>query len=112
MNNSVEEAKSLSVHDGDGTVATSVSQEDTGTTRSSRPELIDDSSDLPLPIGIAEEISNALEPPKQIDRKGFCRRQGDGDENIDIEAPRHIWNSLSREETKKNPCHLNTLKNR
>ena len=66
MNNSVEEAKSLSVHDGDGTVATSVSQEDTGTTRSSRPELIDDSSDLPLPIGIAEEISNALEPPKQI----------------------------------------------
>ena len=65
MNNSVEEAKSLSVHDG-GTVATSVSQEDTGTTRSSRPELIDDSSDLPLPIGIAEEMSNALEPPKQI----------------------------------------------
>ena len=57
MNNSVEEAKSLSVHDGDGTVATSVSQEDTGTTRSSRPELIDDSSDLPLSVLVLQKKS-------------------------------------------------------
>ena len=75
MNNSFEEAKSLSVHhDGDDRVVDS--HEDTGTTRSSRPELIDDSSDLPLPIGIAEEMSNALEPPKQIDREVLQTTRG------------------------------------
>ena len=92
------------------------------TTRSSRPELIDDSSDLPLSLLVLQKKSQMHLSHLNKYREGFCRRQGDGNENIDIEAARHmeLFDQLRRDEEEPMPpqyleeqiCHLNTLKNR